>query len=148
MRLHTRTILRDGQDAFVGSQSLRQLELDARREIGIIFRNRTLVSTLTRIFEEDWAASEPAQARRKTKVEIGRTAKRMAKAVSKNLPLAPIVKEVAKEVRKRSKGLRSDEVQETVELAVKEAVRDSVKEAAKDVLENAVQGVPAGASAK
>ena len=33
MRLHTRTIIRDGSQAFVGSQSLRQPELDLRREI-------------------------------------------------------------------------------------------------------------------
>ena len=32
MRLHTRTIIRDGSQAFVGSQSLRQPELDLRRE--------------------------------------------------------------------------------------------------------------------
>ena len=34
MRLHTRTIIRDRCDIFLGSQSLRQIELDARREIG------------------------------------------------------------------------------------------------------------------
>ena len=32
MRLHTRTIIRDGRQAFVGSQSLRPAELDSRRE--------------------------------------------------------------------------------------------------------------------
>ena len=41
MRLHTRSIVRDGRYAFIGSQSLRQLELDARREVGIIFRDPT-----------------------------------------------------------------------------------------------------------
>ena len=35
MRLHTRTIIRDGRQAFVGSQSLRPAELDARREAGL-----------------------------------------------------------------------------------------------------------------
>ena len=34
MRLHTRTIIRDGAQAFIGSQSLRGHELDARREVG------------------------------------------------------------------------------------------------------------------
>src|SRR5262249_33736945 len=42
-RLHTRTIVRDRQHAFVGSQSLRSLELDSRREFGIIFRNRQII---------------------------------------------------------------------------------------------------------
>jgi prophage antirepressor-like protein len=138
--LHTRTILRDRQDAFVGSQSLRQLELDARREIGIIFRNRTIVSTLIRTFEEDWAASEPSEKRRTATLEIGKTAKRVAKAVSKKLPMAPVVKEVVKEIRKNSKnGMRTREVQETVEAAVKEAVKDSVKDAARDAMESAVE---------
>src|SRR6185437_6439223 len=36
MRLHTRGIIRDGRSVFLGSQSLRKLELEARREIGII----------------------------------------------------------------------------------------------------------------
>ncbi len=33
-RLHVRGIVRDGDTAFVGSQSLRTLELDGRREVG------------------------------------------------------------------------------------------------------------------
>ena len=33
-RLHVRAIVRDGRRAFVGSQSLRKLELDERREVG------------------------------------------------------------------------------------------------------------------
>src|SRR5581483_4560864 len=57
MRLHTRTIIRDRSQAFVGSQSLRQLELDARREIGVILRDGPAIKNLARTFEEDWAAS-------------------------------------------------------------------------------------------
>ena len=34
MRLHVRAIVRDGCEAFIGSQSLRRLELDGRREVG------------------------------------------------------------------------------------------------------------------
>ena len=140
LRLHTRTILRDRQEAFVGSQSLRQLELDARREIGIIFRNRTVVSTLVRTFEEDWAASEPNEKRRAATLEIAKTAKKVAKAVSKNLPMTPVVKEVVKEIRKKSKnGMRPREVQETVEAAVKEAVKDAARDAMESAVEEAVK---------
>src|SRR6201999_3654772 len=57
MRLHTRTIIRDRNDVFLGSQSLRQLELDARREIGVIFRDQSVIAALVRVFEEDWAAA-------------------------------------------------------------------------------------------
>ena len=48
MRLHTRTIIRDGRQAFVGSQSLRQPELDSRREIGIIVRDVKAVKYVAR----------------------------------------------------------------------------------------------------
>jgi len=53
LRLHTRTIIRDRKDAFIGSQSLRQVELDSRREIGVIFRDAGAVKDLVRTFEED-----------------------------------------------------------------------------------------------
>ena len=36
LRLHVRAMIRDGSTAFVGSQSLRKLELDGRREVGVI----------------------------------------------------------------------------------------------------------------
>src|SRR5580704_14248895 len=63
MRLHTRSIVRDGAWAFVGSQSLRSLELDARREVGIIFRDPKAVARLVKTFQEDWEEKEqPAAA--------------------------------------------------------------------------------------
>src|SRR5207302_450907 len=36
LRLHARVIIRDRTSIFLGSQSLRKLELDSRREIGVI----------------------------------------------------------------------------------------------------------------
>ena len=39
IRLHVRAIVRDGRDLFVGSQSLRGLELDKRREVGVVVRD-------------------------------------------------------------------------------------------------------------
>jgi cardiolipin synthase len=54
-RMHVRTIIRDGQRAFVGSQSLRRIELDKRREIGLIVNDRNVVSQLRQVFESDWA---------------------------------------------------------------------------------------------
>jgi cardiolipin synthase len=53
-RLHVRAIIRDGRRAFVGSQSLRKLELDDRREVGIIIRDRPVVRKLQKTFEHDW----------------------------------------------------------------------------------------------
>ena len=54
-RLHVRAIVRDGRHAFVGSQSLRKLELDKRREVGVFVKGATIVKELIATFETDWA---------------------------------------------------------------------------------------------
>jgi phosphatidylserine/phosphatidylglycerophosphate/cardiolipin synthase-like enzyme len=55
LRLHVRAIVRDGIETFVGSQSLRGVELDRRREVGIVVRNRRIARQLQAVFEADWA---------------------------------------------------------------------------------------------
>ena len=62
-RLHVRAIIRDGTRAFVGSQSLRTLELERRREVGLLINNPTVTRKLMQIFEEDWEASAKKVAR-------------------------------------------------------------------------------------
>jgi phosphatidylserine/phosphatidylglycerophosphate/cardiolipin synthase-like enzyme len=57
-RLHIRAIIRDGERAFVGSQSLRRLELEKRREIGIVVTDRSVVRQMQKIFEDDWAQTD------------------------------------------------------------------------------------------
>jgi phosphatidylserine/phosphatidylglycerophosphate/cardiolipin synthase-like enzyme len=57
-RLHVRTIVRDGQGAFIGSQSLRKLELEERREIGVLIREPAIIRQLIAFFEDDWARTE------------------------------------------------------------------------------------------
>jgi len=57
-RLHVRAMIRDGDTAFVGSQSLRALELDARREVGLIARDQKVVKRMQEIFEADWAKTD------------------------------------------------------------------------------------------
>src|SRR5262249_40206597 len=57
-RLHARVIVRDHHDAFLGSQGLRKLELDKRREVGIIVKDQAVVAELARTFEEDWALTD------------------------------------------------------------------------------------------
>ncbi len=54
-RLHVRAIIRDGQRAFLGSQSLRALELDQRREIGALISDKPVVKKMAAVFEADWA---------------------------------------------------------------------------------------------
>jgi phosphatidylserine/phosphatidylglycerophosphate/cardiolipin synthase-like enzyme len=58
LRIHVRAIIRDGTHAFVGSQSLRKLELDRRREVGVIIRNPSIARQMLEVFEADWSASD------------------------------------------------------------------------------------------
>ncbi len=50
-----RAIVRDGNKAFLGSQSLRKLELDKRREVGLIIDDLAVVHGMQKVFEDDWA---------------------------------------------------------------------------------------------
>jgi phosphatidylserine/phosphatidylglycerophosphate/cardiolipin synthase-like enzyme len=54
-KLHARVIIQDGKKAFIGSQSLRRLELDERREVGVVVTDPRAVRQLTSVFESDWA---------------------------------------------------------------------------------------------
>jgi cardiolipin synthase len=67
LRLHVRAILRDNQDLFIGSQSLRSLELDKRREVGVIVRGRETIARFREVFEEDWAGTSLAEKEAKEK---------------------------------------------------------------------------------
>ncbi len=61
LRLHVRAIVRDGSAAFVGSQSLRKLELDGRREVGIIVTDSSIAKRMRVVFEADWAQTHEAR---------------------------------------------------------------------------------------
>ena len=62
LRLHVRAIVRDGEAAFVGSQSLRKMELDARREVGAIVIDSRIARKIQSVFESDWEDSAPRKA--------------------------------------------------------------------------------------
>jgi phosphatidylserine/phosphatidylglycerophosphate/cardiolipin synthase-like enzyme len=57
-RLHVRAIIQDGRRLFVGSQSLRRIELDKRREIGAVVSTATEVTRALNVFRQDWAESQ------------------------------------------------------------------------------------------
>jgi len=57
LRLHVRAIVRDGNAVFIGSQSLRKLELDGRREVGLIASDSRIAAKVKSVFETDWADS-------------------------------------------------------------------------------------------
>jgi cardiolipin synthase A/B len=54
IRLHVQAIIRDQQEVFFGSQSLRKVELDERREVGLVTDDPEAVKTFMVIFELDW----------------------------------------------------------------------------------------------
>jgi phosphatidylserine/phosphatidylglycerophosphate/cardiolipin synthase-like enzyme len=121
MRLHTRTIIRDGSQAFIGSQSLRKPELDSRREVGIIFHDSNVIKRLLATFETDWAAAELAQDRAAKDSEPPSSAVFIKQAVKE------AVKEVVEEMQTEVEEIISET--EEVKVAVKEAVKDAIKEA-------------------
>ena len=55
-RMHLRAIVRDRKVAFVGSQSLRSAELDARREVGMFVHDVDVVRQIRETFDRDWPA--------------------------------------------------------------------------------------------
>ena len=63
LRLHVRAIVRDGTQAFVGSQSLRKDELENRREVGLIISNPAVARKILQVFESDWADAKDAKAK-------------------------------------------------------------------------------------
>jgi cardiolipin synthase len=136
MRLHTRTIIRDGRDAFIGSQSMRQLELDARREIGVIFRDSGILKEMIRTFEEDWAASseemEKALPSRKPPKKV---VKKVVKSVAKKIPLTAVAKKVAKAIsRKADVDLNNKKIHQTVSAIVHDVVQEAAKSAAEEAV--------------
>jgi phosphatidylserine/phosphatidylglycerophosphate/cardiolipin synthase-like enzyme len=68
-RQHLRAMVRDGHTVFLGSQSLRKLELDARREIGLLVTDAKIVRQVAQVFEADWALTPAGikQAKRERK---------------------------------------------------------------------------------
>ena len=123
-----------------------ELELDARREIGIIFRDSKVANSLVKVFEEDWKAAtapKPEATKEQTAPAVTRTSKKVAKTVTKDLhPVAPVLKAAVKDVMPPDTNLDVDykEVEENVKDAVKEAVQDVVKGAVEDVVEHKEPG--------
>ena len=68
-RLHVRAMIRDGDTAFVGSQSLRALELDGRREVGLIVKEPKTVRHMHEVFELDWSHTDLAAKEAKKEIK-------------------------------------------------------------------------------
>lgn len=152
IRLHTRSIVRDGAWAFVGSQSLRTIELDSRREIGIVFRDPKTVARLAKTFREDWESGghaapreiSPEEVEQKEAASAAKVARKVAKAVVNELsPVTPVVENTVREMAAPAVKLDENEIEATV----KNAVKDAVKQVVKDFVEEAVVTRDAAAKA-
>ena len=137
IRLHTRTIIRDRKDAFVGSQSLRKLELDSRRELGLIVKERGVISKLAETFEKDWEANEGREEKTKAPVREKHKPIDKEKLAKKLDPLNESIKQAVKRVVKENGDnvIADDETKETLKQAVKKTVKQAFKEAVQETAE-------------
>jgi phosphatidylserine/phosphatidylglycerophosphate/cardiolipin synthase-like enzyme len=132
MRLHTRMMIRDQAHVFMGSQSLRTVELDRRREVGMIFDDVPIIKNLVNTFSEDWKIAEEAKLNKTEVTPTVKVAKRVAKAVVKELPsVTPVIENVIQEIGagEVELALKPEELEDTVKDAVKHAVRAAIKDA-------------------
>jgi cardiolipin synthase len=144
-RLHTRTIIRDRHQAFVGSQSLRSAELDLRRELGLLVHDAKAVKRLIETFESDWTATTAEEAPVPPKelkaplddaaVASPHEAQKAVQVLTRELdPLASKVKKaVRKAVATAGEDVLHDKaVKTTLKKVVKKAVKEAVKEAVEE----------------
>jgi phosphatidylserine/phosphatidylglycerophosphate/cardiolipin synthase-like enzyme len=146
-RLHTRVIVRDRKQAFLGSQSLRAAELDSRRELGLVIHDAKTVKRLIETFEADWTSKKSEKETAKSKDPDPATdqpavsekeAEKAVQALTKELaPLAVSVKKaVMTAVAKSGEDILHDkDVKHTMKLVVKKAAKEAVKEAVQDAQE-------------
>ena len=127
LRLHTRTIIRDRREAFVGSQSLRAVELDKRREVGVIVGGVKTMRRLVDTFDADWSAKELSDNPEATARDLKRAVKSAAAELTS---LSPLVRDAVRDVVAKTGGedLDPNETQRSIQKAVKEAVRERIQE--------------------
>ena len=150
MRLHTRAILRDGSAAFLGSQSLRKLEMEARREIGIIVRDAKIAKQMIAVFDKDWSSATPTQQSSGVTDLINVPAKKVAKKVVKELNLNSAVEEMVDRVLEKTENgeVDSKELVEGVREAMREEVHDAVHNALHELVTAAATNEEPGKNSK
>jgi cardiolipin synthase len=139
MRLHARVMLRDQQYGFIGSQSLRKLELDGRREVGLIFRDHKSVGRFRNTFMADWEAAATAKLSIKDGLPVDKAAKKVAEQVADGIaPVAPTLEKAIEKVVGKKSGLSVDakQVEETIKEIVVKTVRDVVQDAVQELAAN------------
>jgi phosphatidylserine/phosphatidylglycerophosphate/cardiolipin synthase-like enzyme len=146
IRLHARAIIRDGKSAFLGSQSLRKLEMEARREIGIIVEDAKIAAKMISVFDQDWKGATPATPSTEVSSLINVPAKKVAKKVVKELNLMPAMEQVLDRMLDKNDDVQL-EPKEVVE-GVREAMREEVHAAVTNALHDLVTAAAAGEDKK
>lgn len=136
MRFHTRAIIRDRRRAFLGSQSLREAELERRRELGLIIHDRNIVHSLVRVFESDWGGLIPRTRTEETRTPTGRAMKRVAKALVRDLPLEPLVERALRRALRDTSNVKANgrKFEHRVEDAVREALENAVSDIVRETM--------------
>jgi cardiolipin synthase len=131
IRLHTRTIIRDRRHAFVGSQSLRKLELDGRREVGVIVKDPKVVGKIIATFESDWEANQGTESGAAVDSKKG---KHVTKIVESLNPLSTEIKRAVKKavIATGQAAIADHETKEALKQAVKKTVKQAFKEAVQE----------------
>jgi cardiolipin synthase A/B len=87
-RLHIRAIMRDGRRAFLGSQSLRRLELEKRREIGVIINDKRVVKQMIAVFQKDWEQTDSGKKDAKKAEKADKAEKKGAQESARSIAAA------------------------------------------------------------
>ena len=137
VRLHTRSIIRDQHQAFIGSQSLRSAELDSRRELGLIVRESKIIKKLIDTFESDWKANETTKNLETNEDQAPEVPKKDSEKAAKALAqdMRPISLTLKSAVKKAVAGEMASEqqlVKDAVKKIMKKAIKDGVKEASEE----------------
>jgi cardiolipin synthase A/B len=137
IRLHAQTVVVDGERLFLGSQSLRSLEMDARREVGVLIDDPAIIRQVMATFEADWSQSDHVRKTRNVSLE------KETEAFREN-PLYPpgdeqIAEDSVEAVKAAVREAILDAVLETLQHTSETVpLKEVVKEAAKEALEELV----------
>jgi hypothetical protein len=96
--------------------------------------NRNIVTAFAETFEEDWHLADLAEKQDVRTLTGDKLAKKVAKAVTRELPpIGEVIEAVAAELPSRPfdvSALNIEQLEETIRSAVKTVVKESVQEAA------------------
>ena len=136
MRLHAQAIVRDGEALYLGSQSLRALELDARREVGVILSDLPIIRKVAETFELDWGRIKNAQDVPLTEAEIAAEDPSRMSSAPGAAPDAEAEEDDTEDVQ------AATPVSDTPHLPPTLTIKEAVKEAIKDILLENMQDAP------